>query len=331
MNTTHGYDDLLLLPQYEDQGPVHRSEVRLPSQCIIASPMDTVSSVDLIKEMRKNGQEGVIHRYQTVAEQLEQAEEIQDAWVAIGDSGPIPQELLESPHASHLVIDIAHATSRTVRLVEQLRRQTNKTIIAGNVATGKAAFKLFEAGADGVRVGIGSGAGCSTRLRIGVGRGMVESVNEVATETRGQFPCRMIIADGGIRTGGDIAKAFALGANAVMCGSIFAGCDESPGAIYEFGSHQAHSKKYKYYRGMASQAAMRTFFGEGKGSVEGVDGFVPYLGSVEEVLNTLTRELRQACYYCGVRYPHQLIRATKMIQSPGCFRESQTRIRQEAV
>jgi len=207
-----------------------------------------------------------------------------------------------------VVVDTAHGHSRgVIAMVERIKsRWDDSQVIAGNIATGEAALALVAAGADGVKVGIGPGSICTTRIVAGVGVPQISAVANVAEALRNSdVP---VISDGGIRFSGDIAKAIAAGAHAVMIGSLFAGTEESPGEVELY-----QGASYKSYRGMGSLGAM----GERHGSAdryfqdaateleklvpEGVEGRVPYKGSVVTILQQLAGGLRAAMGYTGSR------------------------------
>lgn len=204
-----------------------------------------------------------------------------------------------------LVIDTAHGHSKGVLglLGELNKRYSDIQIIAGNVATKEGTRALIEAGADAVKVGIGPGASCTTRVVAGVGVPQLTAIMECAEEaSKNNVP---VIADGGIRYSGDVAKAIAAGAESVMLGSLLAGTDESPGEtiLYE-------GRVYKSYRGMGSLSAMKEgskdrYFQEGaevsKLVPEGIEGMVPYRGPVTELIHQLVGGLRSAMGYCGAK------------------------------
>ena len=212
-------------------------------------------------------------------------------------------EALVKSHVDVVVMDSAHGHSanviRTVKMVKDAFPDLQ--VIAGNVATGEAARALIEAGVDAVKVGIGPGSICTTRIVAGIGVPQISAVMdcyEVAKEYG--IP---IIADGGIKYSGDMTKAIAAGANVCMMGSIFAGCDESPGTFELF-----KGRKYKVYRGMGSIAAMengskdRYFQSNAKKLVpEGVEGRVAYKGLVEDTIFQLMGGLRSGMGYCGAK------------------------------
>ena len=210
-------------------------------------------------------------------------------------------DALVKAHVDVVVMDSAHGHSanviRTVKMVKE--KYPDLQVIAGNVATGEAARALIEAGVDAVKVGIGPGSICTTRVVAGIGVPQISAIMDCyeAAKEAG-IP---IIADGGIKYSGDMTKAIAAGANVCMMGSIFAGCDESPGTFELF-----QGRKYKVYRGMGSIAAMengskdRYFQTDAKKLVpEGVEGRVAYKGTVEDTVFQLMGGLRSGMGYCG--------------------------------
>ena len=221
-----------------------------------------------------------------------------------GPAGLERAEALLEAGVDVLVIDTAHGHSRGVLdAVAAVRRLSNSIqIVAGNVATGDGAAALVEAGADAVKVGIGPGSICTTRVVAGVGMPQLSAIMEVAARCRGAgVP---VIADGGIRSSGDLAKAVAAGADCAMLGSMVAGTDEAPGEVFLY-----QGRSYKAYRGMGSLGAMargsadRYFQQEVRDSLklvpEGVEGQVPYRGAVAAILHQLVGGLRAAMGYTG--------------------------------
>ena len=203
-----------------------------------------------------------------------------------------------------LVVDTAHGHSTGVlKLIEKLKSNIGSmALIAGNIATREGARSLIDAGVDCPKVGIGAGASCTTRIVAGVGVPQLSSIMDCAEEAnKDGLP---IIADGGIRYSGDIAKSLAAGASAVMLGNLFAGMDESPGETILF-----EGRQYKSYRGMGSLGAMKEgsvdrYFQEGaeakKLVPEGIEGMVPYRGLVSNSIHQLIGGLRASMGYCGV-------------------------------
>ncbi|MDX1663095.1 MAG: IMP dehydrogenase [Candidatus Promineifilaceae bacterium] len=222
---------------------------------------------------------------------------------AIGPHDMERAELLVAEGVDALVVDTAHGHSQNViRAVHHLR-ELGVDIIAGNIGTAAAAKDLVQAGADAGKVGVGPGSICTTRIVAGTGVPQVTAIEDVYRVAREKgVP---VIADGGIRYSGDIAKAIAAGASTVMLGSIFAGTEESPGSVVFIGG-----RKYKQYRGMGSIGAMKrgskdrygqADVGSDKLVAEGVEGIVPYKGTVAEVAFQLTGGLRSAMGYSGCR------------------------------
>jgi IMP dehydrogenase len=205
-----------------------------------------------------------------------------------------------------MVVDTAHGHSaRVIDTVNEIRRMSNYTqVIVGNVATAEGARAVIEAGADAVKVGIGPGSICTTRMVAGVGVPQFTAISDVVGECRQRgVP---VIADGGIKFSGDLAKAIAAGADCAMLGSLFAGTDESPGEVFLF-----QGRSYKYYRGMGSIGAMargsadRYFQQEVTDTLklvpEGVEGRVPHKGPVANIVHQLIGGLRAAMGYTGNR------------------------------
>ena len=213
-------------------------------------------------------------------------------------------EALVKAGADAIIIDTAHGHSKGVidKLREAKARFTDVDFVVGNIATGEAARALVEAGADAVKVGIGPGSICTTRVVAGVGVPQLSAIYDVAKALEGtDVP---LIADGGLRYSGDVVKALAAGGYSVMIGSLVAGCEESPGETIIF-----NGRKFKTYRGMGSLEAMENgskdrYFQSGVTEVkklvpEGIAGRVPYKGTVQEVIYQLCGGLRSGMGYCG--------------------------------
>jgi IMP dehydrogenase len=220
-----------------------------------------------------------------------------------------------------LVVDTAHGHSANViNTVREVKRRHTIEVIAGNVATASGARDLIDAGADGVKVGIGPGAICTTRIVSGVGVPQISAVmNAVSVASAAGVP---VIADGGIRHSGDITKAIAAGAHCCMMGSLFAGLDESPGELV---IHQG--RRYKSYRGMGSLGAMIKGSGDRYGQAgvkkvskmvpEGVEGLVPYRGPLSDFVYQLVGGLRAGMGYCGTRDIESLRRDARFCRVSG--------------
>lgn len=234
-------------------------------------------------------------------------------------------EALVKAKVDAIVIDTAHGHSANVLKVVKMVRDTypDLQIIAGNVATGEAARDLIQAGVNAVKVGIGPGSICTTRVVAGIGVPQITAIMDAYKVAREyDIP---IIADGGIKYSGDMTKAIAAGANVCMMGSIFAGCDESPGTFELF-----QGRKYKVYRGMGSIAAMengskdRYFQADAKKLVpEGVEGRVAYKGTVEDTVFQLIGGLRSGMGYCGTQTIEDLKQNGKFVKiSAASLKES---------
>ncbi|MEM7568322.1 MAG: IMP dehydrogenase [Pseudomonadota bacterium] len=226
------------------------------------------------------------------------------AATTVGDDGFARSEALVDAEADVLILDTAHGHSKRVsEALKRIKQQSNSVqVIAGNVATGDAAKALMDAGADGIKVGIGPGSICTTRIVAGVGVPQLSAVqNTVAACREAGVP---VIADGGIRTSGDVAKAIAAGASATMMGSVLAGTAEAPGEVFLY-----QGRSYKAYRGMGSVGAMargsadRYFQEDIKDTMklvpEGIEGQVPFKGPVKDVLHQMVGGLRAAMGYVG--------------------------------
>ena len=228
------------------------------------------------------------------------------AGVGVTDDTLDRMEALIKAGADAFVIDTAHGHSKFVleKLKEARKRFTDVDIVVGNIATGEAAKMLVKAGADAVKVGIGPGSICTTRVVAGVGVPQLSAIYDVASAIKGSgVP---MIADGGLRYSGDVVKALAAGGDCVMIGSLIAGTEESPGETIIF-----NGRKFKTYRGMGSLEAMENgskdrYFQSGvvetkKLVPEGISGRVPYKGTVQEVLYQLVGGLRSGMGYCGAQ------------------------------
>ena len=226
------------------------------------------------------------------------------AATTVGDSGFERTEALLAAECDVIIIDTAHGHNKDVaRAVERVKKLSNSAqVIAGNVATAEAARALIDAGADGVKVGIGPGSICTTRIVAGVGVPQLTAVMEAAEEAeKSGVP---VIADGGLRTSGDAAKALAAGASCVMIGSLLAGTEEAPGDTFLF-----QGRAYKAYRGMGSVGAMargsadRYFQQDIKDQMklvpEGIEGQVPYKGPAKDVVHQLVGGIKAAMGYTG--------------------------------
>lgn len=333
------FDDVLLVPKKSNI--CSRQEIDLSTSLgsksfrlpIISSPMDTVTESAMALALFRHGGLGVIHRYNSVKEQCGIVEEVvsvledsQDSNLnnvsaAIGVTNSKERALsLYGSGVRILCVDVAHGHHSLVESCLKSLKDIfaeSVTIIAGNVATAEAYKDLSSWGADAIRVGIGGGSICSTRIQTGHGVPTLQSV----------LDCRdaddaALIADGGIKTAGDIVKSLAAGADMVMLGSMLAGTDETPGQIFQANNN----KSYKVYRGMASPEAQISWRGEAR-SLEGVSTTIPYKGEVDRILLDLSRNIKSGLSYSGAQDLRDLrVRSEFIRQTSSGLSESNTHI-----
>ena len=333
------FDDVLLVPQGSEV--ISRSDISLQASLgkdmrfrlpIISSPMDTVTESEMAVNMSWNGGLGIIHRYNTIEEQQSlvkkslsssQCDGDEIVGAAIGVSGDYVERAsaLREAGARILCIDIAHGHHALMRHALRVLRNTfgeSVHIMAGNVATRDATNDLADWGADSIRVGIGGGSICSTRIQTGHGIPTFQSIVDCAGTDRDVA----IVADGGIRNSGDIVKALAAGADFVMLGSLLAGTEESPGDIIYY-----NGEKCKQYRGMASIEAQIQWRGH-TASVEGVSSQVPWKGSLSSILQGLETGIRSGFSYTGASNLRELQARSQFItQTSAGAVESSTHIK----
>jgi len=332
------YDDVLLVPQYSDIES--RKEVSLKSWLdqdrgllfelpIIASPMDTICETKMAILIARMGGLGIVHRYNTVDKQCNIAETIFEnvstdkVGFAIGISGDYLERAkrLVSLGARILCVDVAHGDHILMRhALTNLRMElgSGPHIMAGNVATLEGFTHLADWGANSIRVGIGGGSICSTRIQTGHG---VPSLTSVLDCARTEYNVA-IIADGGIKNSGDITKALAAGADFGMVGSLLAGTEETPGDTFLGKNLQLR----KSYRGMASKDAQMDWRGKAS-SLEGISTSVPYKGSAREILEQLDNGIRSGLSYSGAKSIVELWRKAKFVrQTSASACESNTHI-----
>lgn len=302
------FDDILLVPQISDISS--RKDVNLGGSLgnglnsvpfripMIAAPMDTVCEYEMAVAIRKAGGLGILHRYMTIEDQVKQIRMVKAnnavAGGSVGARGSYIEDAIRLADAGAvlILIDVANGHSEyAINATIQLRKVFGNSlhIMAGNVSTWDGYARLADAGADSVRVGIGGGSACTTRIVSGHGVPTLASVMDIREHFKlGESPD--IIADGGIRNSGDAAKALAAGATMVMVGRLLAGTDESPGEAI-------HNRKV--FRGMASKEAQES----GRGVVSGVEGIatsVKCVGPVVNIINDFRAGLSSALSYTGV-------------------------------
>lgn len=312
------FDDLLLLPGYTD---FKRKEVDLTTALhpkivltlpIIASPMDTVTETAMATVIAEAGGLGIIHRNLAIEKQAQMVKAVKAKKLLVGAAVGAGEDMEErvaalvKAGADVLCVDSGHGHAKfIIEIVKHIKKYFPKQVVmAGNVATQEGAAALIKAGADILRVGVGPGSICTTRIVTGMGVPQVTSIMNAVKATKGKKVT--VIADGGIRQMGDMAKALACGAHAVMLGSMLAGHDEAPGE-----SVAIDGKKFKRYQGMGSVSAMKRGGAERYGQsrktdekkliAEGVEGLVPAKGAVGDFLFQAGGALRSAFYYIGAK------------------------------
>jgi IMP dehydrogenase len=304
MKESLSFDDVLLEPKYSDiksRDEVdignHLSETAYLDLPVISSPMDTVTEDEMSWAMYDEGGLGVVHRYNTIEEQVALVKKRRGFLAAaIGATGDYHERAMAlfDTGVNYLCLDVAHGHHVLVKNALKALRDAfgdKVHLMAGNVATLEAFNDLADWGADSIRVGIGGGSICSTRVNTGHGVPTFQSVYDCSYSDRDA----KIIADGGVRNSGDIVKALAAGADFVMLGSMLAGTDESPGEIFTSGN-----KKYKVYRGMASRSAQLDWRGKSS-SPEGISTTIPYKGPVSDILRDIGGNIRSGFSYTGAR------------------------------
>ena len=332
------YNDTLLKPQYSDIRS--RSEVNIGNSLagqyfptpIISAPMDTVTEANMAKSMYGCGGLGIIHRYNTIPEQVKIAKDalkkkrttkgacVGAAVGVTGDYYERAEELIKNG-VEIICLDIAHAHHiLTKEALFSLKRDfDNVHFMVGNVATPTAFNDLSNWGADSIKVGIGGGSICSTRIKTGHGVPGLQAVADCSKAKKNNRT--LLIADGGIKTSGDIVKALAAGADFVMLGSLLAGTDESPGDVYD-----SENGKVKIYQGMDSSEAQLKWKGA-VSSREGISTTIPYKGSVEDIMEDLTIGIRSGFSYTGARNIKELWEKSQfMRQTSSGITESATHI-----
>lgn len=328
MKEALSYDDVLLAPQYSDIES--RSQVDLTSYLdrdlcfatpIIASPMDTVSGAEMAIKLSQLGGVAIIHRYNTIEEQCAIVKIVKDSGgrvgAAIGTTGDFLQRVnaLLFVGVDFVCIDVAHGHHKLVHDTIKIIRAKYPFlhIMAGNVATAEGFEALQSWGANSIRVGVGGGSICSTRIQTGHGVPNLSAIMECTTVAHKAT----LIADGGIKNAGDIVKALAAGADFVMLGSLLAGTDEAPGDIVA---------GMKAYRGMASREAQEQWRGKSS-APEGIATTVAYKGPVEPIFNDLVGNIKSGLSYSGATTINGLFNKAQFIRQTSAGQlESSTHI-----
>ena len=312
------FDDVSLIPQHSSIVPNETlTSVELSKNLklkipLIASAMDTVTESKMALAIGKIGGIGVIHRNLSTEKQIQEVKKVKKqnllvgAAIGVSDNDLNRAKKLIKANVDLLVIDTAHGhTNKVFKIIKKIKKVIKRVpLCAGNIATGKAAKFLADSGVDIVKVGIGPGSICTTRLVAGVGVPQLSAVIEVKNALRNRKT--KIISDGGIKFSGDLAKAIGAGADAIMIGSLFSGTLESPGKIFK-----RKGKLYKSFRGMGSAGAMavgssdryyqKKFKDLSKFVPEGVEGIVKFKGPVNKIIYNLVGGLRSSMGYLGAK------------------------------
>ena len=315
MIKTLSFDDILLVPQYSDikSRTEVDTEINLGKGVVLAlpvfaSPMDTISGEGMAVTINAVGGMAIVHLYNTIEGQVEIIKAVVkgrypvNVGAAIGVTGDYLERAaaLCASGVNLLCVDIAHGHHTLMKeALSTLKNKFNDSvhIMAGNVATLDGFNDLADWGADSIRVGIGGGSICSTRIQTGHGVPTLQSVLDCARSDRDA----KLVADGGIRNSGDIVKALAAGADAVMVGSLLAGSSDTPGPIHV----GKDGKEYKLYRGMASRNAQLDWRGKSS-SPEGISTTIPYKGETEAALRDIHGGIKSGLSYSGARSLREL-------------------------
>lgn len=332
------FDDVLLIPGYAD---FSRSDITLTTKLtknitlqtpFVSAPMDRVTESELAIALAEEGGIGIIHRNLTIDEQVKQVKKVIQkkllVGAAIGTNAGYEEraEALIKAGAQVILLDSAHGNTKTmIDCIRALKKQYPKVeLIAGNVATKEGAKNLIDAGADALRVGMGPGSICTTRIISGMGVPQLTAIVETVSAAKEKgVP---VIADGGIKYSGDMVKALAAGASTVMMGSFLAAAKEAPGKVFELKpehipsrfksilNKKQHTYTFKEYRGMGSIGAMQDgariksedeFHGKSyKDRVlvaEGVESLIPVKGSVKDLIDQSIGGIKSGMYYIGAR------------------------------
>jgi len=325
------FDDVLLIPKFSSTLPTETNlsinlaknlKLKIP---FLSSAMDTVTESKMAIAIAHQGGLGVIHRNLSINSQVKEIKKVKNNKLLVGAAvGTSEEDILRAKSILDagldlLVIDTAHGHSlKVINTLKKIRKFSNKIpICVGNIATGEAAVKLYNEGADILKVGIGPGSICTTRMIAGIGVPQITAIRNVKKSMKNKKI--KIISDGGIKFSGDLVKAIAAGADAIMMGSIFAGTEESPGKKFKY-----KNKLYKSYRGMGSIGAMsagssnryfqKNYKDKSKFVPEGVEARVLYKGSVEKIIYQLQGGLRSSMGYIGAKKIEEIYKKGKFIK-----------------
>ena len=325
------FDDVLLVPRYSSVLPSDTDltislgqnlNLKIP---FLSSAMDTVTESSMAIAIAQKGGLGIIHRNLSISEQITEIIKVKKKKLIVGAAvGTANEDLVRvksilDAGVDLIVVDTAHGHSeKVIKILCKIKKLISKVpICVGNIASGEAALNLYNEGADILKVGIGPGSICTTRMIAGIGVPQITAIMEVKKMMKSKKI--KIISDGGIKFSGDIIKGLAAGADAIMMGSIFAGTEESPGKKFKY-----KNKFYKSYRGMGSIGAMsagssnryfqKNHKDKSKFVPEGVEARVPYKGSVSEILYQLQGGLRSSMGYIGAKMIKEIQKKTRFIK-----------------
>ena len=326
------FDDVLLEPKYSEVLPSQvLTETSLSNNLnlnipILSSAMDTVTESKMAISIAKAGGIGVIHRNLNIKDQISEIKKVKSKKLLVGaavGAGPLEHKravAVLKENVDLIVVDTAHGhtkkVSEIIKIIKKIKSKKT-TLCAGNIATSEAAKFLIKLGVDVIKVGIGPGSICTTRIVAGIG---VPQLSAILAARKGIGKKKVtIIADGGIKFSGDISKALVAGADAVMIGSLFAGTDESPGKLVK-----KNGKFFKSFRGMGSTGAMNKgsadrYFQTKQKDIskyvpEGVEGLVKYKGSVNKIIYQLIGGLKSSMGYLGTKKIKNLKNKTKFVK-----------------
>lgn len=322
------FDDVLILPGKSTVEPGEASLKTRPVRDFLiflpflSAAMDRVTDTQMAITLGRLGGLGILHRNCTIAQQLAMVREAKTQGVYVGAAcGPFDTKralALEAAGCDVISIDCAHGHNlNVIKSARAIKKELRRAkLIMGNIATAQAARAIGDF-ADGLKVGVGPGSICTTRLVSGVGVPQLSAIMEVSrVAQKYDVP---VIADGGIRSSGDIAKALAVGADAVMLGNLFAGTKEAPGEIIA-----RANQRFKEYRGMGSRAVIESTSGQGryltkgrKAVAEGVEALVPLRGSLEELVGELSSGIQVAMGYVGARTILEFQKKARFIRVSG--------------
>ena len=325
------FDDILLVPKYSSVLPSETNlninlgnnlNLKIP---FLSSAMDTVTESRMATAIAQMGGLGIIHRNLSIAKQFKEIKKVKSKNLITGAAvGTANEDLLRTKSildagVDLIVIDTAHGHSeKVIKILSKIKKISSKTpVCVGNIATGEAALKLYNEGADILKVGIGPGSICTTRMIAGIGVPQITAIMDVKKSMKNKKI--KIISDGGIKFSGDIVKGLAAGADAIMMGSLFAGTKESPGKKFKY-----KNKFYKAYRGMGSIGAMsagssnryfqKNYKDKSKFVPEGVEARVSYKGLVGEILYQLQGGLRSSMGYIGAKMIKEIQKKARFVK-----------------